>query len=252
AGSEGRFSTAVDLATVELEADRQQLAGLIAEHATVRLGPFQFEARETRNRWSIQVRSEFGSPAVTMKLDVDPPCWLLAEERPFVETSTQARYGFALPRIPVMRLEEILAEKVARLTRSATARDAFDLVWARSTSPHSQFSPGLVRRLAVLKVWVDNHGLGGAWRPDLSPRPFDPGAWLAPRDPWDDEQIGLLGHPPPALVDLERDLAACYGWLRELNEDEVRWAAADHASKGEVIAAIRALDGGALAGAHLY
>jgi len=69
---------------------------------------------------------------------------------------------------------------------------------------------------------------------------------------WNDEQIGLLGHPPPALVDLERDLAACYGWLRELNEDEVRWAAADHASKGEVIAAIRALDGGALAGAHLY
>jgi hypothetical protein len=32
----------------------------------------------------------------------------------------------------------------------------------------------------------------------------------------------------------------------------VRWAAADPANKGEVIAAIRALDGGALANAHLY
>lgn len=252
AGTGGRFSTDLDLAAVDLEVDRKELAGLIAENATGRLGPFLFEAREIRNRWNIRVRSEFGSPPATMKLDVGPPCWLLPEKRPFVETPTQARYGFALQPIPIMRLEEILAEKVARLTRSATARDASDLVWACSTSPHSQFSSELVRRLAVLKVWVDNHGLGAAWRPALSPRPFDPDAWLAPRDRWDDEQIGLLGHPPPALADLERSLVACYGWLRDLTEDEARWAAADPGSKGEVIAAIRALDGGALADAHLY
>jgi hypothetical protein len=151
-----------------------------------------------------------------------------------------------------MRLEEILAEKVARLTRSAIARDSFDLVWARSNSPHSQFSPEVLRRLAMLKVWVDNHGLGGAWRRALSPRPFNADSWFAPRDPWDDEQIGLLAHPPPSLSDLERDLSTLYRWLGELTEEEVRWAAADPANKGEVIAAIRALDGGALANAHLY
>jgi len=252
AGSEGRFSTDLDLAAVELDVNRQELAGVIAEQATVTLGPFRFEARESRSRWHIRVMSEFGSPSVSMKLDVGPPCWLRPEERPFVETKTQARYGFPLPHIPVMHLEEILAEKVARLTRSAIARDAFDLVWARSNSPHSRFSSDLVRRLAMLKVWVDNHGLGGAWRPALSPRPFNADAWLAPRDPWDDEQIGLLAHPPPSLADLQRDLTTLYGWLRELTEEEVRWGAANRSSKGEVIAAIRALDGGALADVHLY
>jgi uncharacterized protein len=159
AGSEGRFSTDLDLASRELDVDRQELAALIAEHAAVRLGPFDFQPRENRGRWTIQVRSEFGNPTVSIKLDVGPPCWLAPEERPFVHTLAQSRYGFTPPRIPVMRLEEILAEKVARLTRTATARDASDLVWASSTSPHSRFSQEIVRRLAVLKVWVDNNGL---------------------------------------------------------------------------------------------
>lgn len=216
AGPEGRFSTDLDLASVEVEADREAVAGLIAEHANVALGPFRFEPNETRRRWHVHVRSEFGDPPITMKLEVGPPCWLRPEERPFVETSTQARYNFTLPRLPMMRLEEILAEKIARLSRLATARDAYDLVWARTTSPHSRFSPGLVRRLAVLKTWVDNHGLAGAWSPALSPRPFDPDALLSARDRWDDEQIGSLTHPPPGLEELEWDLATYYGWLRDL------------------------------------
>ena len=92
------------------------------------------------------------------------------------------RYGFELPEIPSMRLEEAMAEKIARLSRSPTARDASDLVWAATTSPHSRFSPDRVRRLAVLKVWVDNHGLRPAWGPALSPGPFDPETWLSSRD----------------------------------------------------------------------
>lgn len=252
AGSDGRFSTDLDLASRELDVDRQELAALIAEQSAVTLGPFEFQPRESRGRWTIQVRSEFGNPAVSIKLDVGPPCWLAPEERPFVNTLSQSRYGFTPPHIPVMRLEEILAEKVARLTRSATARDASDLVWASSTSPHSQFSQALVRRLAVLKVWVDNNGLGNEWRPALSPRAFDPDAWLAPRERWDDEQIGLLVHPPPALAELERDLARYYGWLRDLTDEEQRWAQAHPGSRGEVIAAIRGLADSTLQEAHLY
>ncbi|MDT8370182.1 MAG: nucleotidyl transferase AbiEii/AbiGii toxin family protein [Longimicrobiales bacterium] len=252
AGSEGRFSTDLDLASREPDVDRQELAALIAQHAAVTLGPFEFRPRENRARWALQVRSEFGNPAVSIKLDIGPPCWLTPEERPFVNTSTQSRYGFSLPHLPVMRLEEILAEKVARLTRSATARDASDLVWASATSPHPRFSRERVRRLAVLKVWVDNNGLGDAWRPAISPRAFDPEAWLAPRDRWDDEQIGLLAHPPPSLADLERDLARYYGWLHDLTEEETRWAPAHPGTRGEVIAAIRSLEGTTLADAHLY
>lgn len=252
AGSEGRFSTDLDLASTDPDAERHELASLVAEHATCTLGPFRFEATESRNRWSIQVTSEYGNPAVTMKLDVGPPCWLDPEERSFVPTATQDRYGFMLPRIPVMRLEEVLAEKVARLARSSTARDASDLVWVKSTSPHSRFSVELVRRLAILKVWVDNHGLGRAWRPALSPRPFDPEAWLARREEWDDEHIGLLAHPPPALEDLERDLGNYYGWLRDLTDEESRWAAARPTDRGEIIAAIRELPDATLDEAHLY
>lgn len=65
-------------------------------------------------------------------------------------------------------------------------------------------------------------------------------------------RFGLLAHPPPTLMDLERDLARYYGWLRDLTEEETRWASADPGSRGEVITAIRKLDGAALDDAHLY
>lgn len=84
AGNEGRFSTDLGLATRELDVDRHEVAGLIAEHAATTVGPFEFQPQESRKRWSIRVRSAFGDPAVTMKLDVGPPCWLTPEERSFV------------------------------------------------------------------------------------------------------------------------------------------------------------------------
>ncbi|HSW30502.1 MAG TPA: nucleotidyl transferase AbiEii/AbiGii toxin family protein [Longimicrobiales bacterium] len=252
AGSGGRFSTDLDFAAVEPDVDRQALAGLIAAEAEVSLGPFRFRSRDVRGRWRVQVSSDFGDPSASMKLDVGPPAWLDPDVRAFVETPIQSRYGFALPSLPVMRLEEILAEKVARLARSSTARDASDLVWAATTSPHSRFARDTVRRLAVLKVWVDNHGLGPAWERALAPRRLDPDEWLAPRGEWGDEEIGLLAHPQPSLHELQRELAQCYHWLRELDGAEARWAAAKAADRGEVIAAIRALALGALGDAHLW
>jgi hypothetical protein len=75
---------------------------------------------------------------------------------------------------------------------------------------------------------------------------------VSPREQWDDEHIGLLAHPPPSLEELERDLANYYAWLRELTDEESRWAAALPASKREIIAAIRALPDATLSEAHLY
>lgn len=252
AGRQGRFSTDIDLAAVDPNADRVELAEFIAQHSSVTLGPFTFTPSEARERWQIAVASPFGNPTFTMKLDVGPPCWLEPERRAFVETPTQQRYGFALPALPCMRLEEILAEKIARLARKATARDASDLVWVAQTSPFSQYDRTLVRPLAMLKVWVDNRGMNPGWRPALAPAPFDPAAWLARRGEWDDEQIGMLASPPPSIATLEAGLQAHYAWLAQLNDEERRWARANERDRREVIAAVKALSGGALAGAALY
>jgi predicted nucleotidyltransferase component of viral defense system len=252
AGADGRFSTDLDFAATEPTADRRALAELVAVEAATQLGPFRFESSESRGRWHVRVTSSFVNPAISIKVDIGPPCWLVPEERSFVPHPTHRRYGFELPPLVSVRLEEILAEKIARLTRSATARDASDLVWVATTAPHFEFSKDLVRSLAVLKVWVDNHGLGPAWSQALSPRPFAPDAWFSPRTRWDDEQIGLLSQPPPSLSELEAELHRLYGWLRELTEEEQRWAGADARDRSDVLRALRSLDGSALAGWHLW
>ena len=251
AGAAGRFSTDIDLAARALDTDRQTVAAMIAAESNVTLGPFTFAPQEIRGRWQIAVESPWGRPDQTIKLDVGPPCWLEAADRPFVLHGTHTRYGFALPALPCMRLEEILAEKIARLSRVATARDASDLVWAAETTPHSQFDRGLVRRLATLKVWVDSQGLQPCWMTAIAPAPFDPNVWLAARDQWDDEQIGMLTHPAPTLKALESALQRYHGWLRDLTPDEIQWARADARDRRQVIAAIQALPNGALVGAHL-
>ena len=196
AGPRGRFSTDLDFAAVNPDVDRGELAEMIAQQSDVSLGPFRFTPSLTRGRWHIRVSSPFGDPEISIKLDVSPPCWITPESQAFVEHPTQDRYGFRLPRLPCMHLEEILAEKIARLSRLATARDASDLVWAATTSPHSRFSSDRVRSIAILKVWVDSNGLRPGWSPAIAARPFDPQTWLSKDKLWDDEQIGLLTNPP--------------------------------------------------------
>jgi predicted nucleotidyltransferase component of viral defense system len=44
-----------------------------------------------------------------------------------------ARYGFTLPATPVIRVEELLAEKLARYRRDSLARDVYDLAWFRAS-----------------------------------------------------------------------------------------------------------------------
>ena len=104
----------------------------------------------------------------------------------------------------------------------------------------------------MLKVWVDNRGLGPAWSPAHSPRPCDPERWLSPREDWDDEQIGLLSHPPPSLSELEAQLHQLYAWLRDLTETEGRLASADARDRSDVIRAVRGLEHSALTDTHLW
>ena len=251
AGAAGRFSTDIDLAVRTSDVDRSAAAEMIADVSAVTLGPFTYAPSLSRGRWQIAVTSELGTPEQSIKLDVGPPCWLEPEVRPFVAHVTHPKYGFSPPSLPCMRFEEILAEKIARLSRVATARDASDLVWAAATSPHSQYDRALVRRLAVLKVWVDHQGMHPCWAATIASRRFDPNAWLSQRDEWDDEQIGLLTHPAPPIRTLEAELCRYYQWLRDLQPDEAQWAAADARHRREVITAILALPTCALDGSGL-
>jgi hypothetical protein len=62
----------------------------------------------------------------------------------------------------------------------------------------------------------------------------------------------MLASPPPTLAALEEGLRRHYAWLAETTEEEARWGRVDPSDRGDVLAAIRALDDGAMRDAYLY
>lgn len=252
AGTAGRFSTDLDFALTRVDDDRAEVGELIARTlGGETLGPFRIEAAERRGRWSLRVGSDFGDAPVSLKIDVGPPPWLEPELRSPVEAPIHDQYDFELPSLPVVRLEETLAEKISRLNRGSTARDAWDLVWS-AQQPGIEISDSALRRLAVLKMWADANGLGGAWTVGQGSGPFLPEVWLAERSNWDDESIGLLCEPPPSLTQLGDDLCDRYRWLADLTPDEERWARAREEDRAAVVTAILDHPGCSLDEAQLW
>lgn len=162
------------------------------------------------------------------------------------------------PRFQVIRLEENIAEKIARLNRTTTARDLYDLAWlATHQRDVGTLDTDLIRRLVVLKIWVDAHGVSSAtcaWRPGHQPRPFDPDEWLRTRNPVevDLDDIGALTVPTPSLDDLNATINAHFGFLRELDKDEMQAAAAQQQDRPIVLRLLTALPGAKLANLGLY
>jgi hypothetical protein len=196
------------------------------------VGPYRFGVQERRGKPHVTIDSSLGSvDTLRCKLDVNPPPWLATERRGWVPLPIHERYGGPLPELHVVRLEENLAEKIARLNRVTPARDAYDLVWILEhrrglTRP---LDLDLVRHLAVMKTWVDMHGLECSqhvWKRVHEPRPFDIGRWLRPRTQreFDDETIGLLTSPPPSLGALGDALVREFGFLRNLTLEETALA----------------------------
>lgn len=150
--------------------------------------------------------------------------------------------------LPVMALSENMAEKIARLSRRTPARDVYDLVWIASNSPHSGFDRDLVRRLSILKTWVDQHGLHsppGSWQPVAGATAYDPTLWNRARavSDFDDESIGMLAVPAPKLVDLASAMLGPYSFLGEPDEIERNIIAGGAEGRSLVIAQIRSLPG---------
>ena len=253
AGTAGRFSLDLDFCVRDIGTQASTVLDLLEDHVTgLQLGPFTFAIEHRRGKRHLVVRSdELGSPeSLSSKLDVSPPPWLEPVNRAWVPMPIHQRYGNPpLPALPVVRLEENLAEKISRLNRATPARDMYDLGWVADNVLRSELDPALIRRLAVLKVWVDTHGVtaadGTACLPAHSGGPFDPTQWLRIRDPreYDEEDIGVLAVPAPRLRDLSSDVSAQYAFLHQLDADERVVAAAQARDRPTVLRMLASLPG---------
>jgi predicted nucleotidyltransferase component of viral defense system len=257
AGAAGRFSTDLDFSVATLDDDPATVIRLFVDEIDgTHLGPFTYGIDNRRGRYAITYQSELGPDPggqLQSKIDVGPPPWLVPSERLWVNVPIHTRYGGSLPVLPVVDLAENVAEKIARLNRRSPARDAYDLVWVART-PSLDLDRSLIRRLAVLKAWVDLHGLHtdhAGWSAPLpNARPFDVDRWLTPRSArdFDDEAIGLLTVPPPDLGDLGRDLSLLYVWLGDLDDDERAVAEGRPQDRNLVLRLLGQLPGGRLSG----
>lgn len=216
-GNEGRFSTDLDFAVEE-----EGLAELIFEHldsTTIEGFSFRVEQTVPARRARLHIDSPFGAPAIPARIDVTYELpWLPPERLRPVPLPIHRSYGFTMAETPVISIEELLAEKLARYRRDSLARDLYDLAWF-SNRP---FDEALVRRLMVLKVWrdINKTGLGRA--------PLDPEEILRPRTRVDfvQEAIGYLTAP----VEIDRWIANVrrrYAFLRDVDDVEKALLAAN-------------------------
>jgi len=181
------------------------------------------------------------------KLDIGPAPWLTPDERGWIPLKIHDAYQLPTS-LPVMDLAENMAEKIARLTRRTPARDVYDLVWIASNRPYSSFDRQLVRRLAVLKTWVDQHGIHSppaTWSPVTGATGCDPTIWtrMGVPDDFDDESIGLLAVPPSKLTDLAAAILGPYRFLGTPDETEHRIITSGAAGRSLVIDQIKSLPG---------
>jgi hypothetical protein len=164
----------------------------------------------------------------------------------------------SLPQLSVIRLEENIAEKISRLNRVTTARDMYDFAWiALHVRNLGNLDKRLLRRLAVLKIWVDANGATAGktrWKQGHEPRHFDPGLWLRDRDSseFDLEDIGALAVPTPRADDLTKTVKAYYGFLADLDDEERQLAASREQDRHLALRLLGSLPGGRLTDVGLY
>jgi predicted nucleotidyltransferase component of viral defense system len=231
AGTLGRFSTDLDFTGLDDAAAELLLEAV--DGAVV--GPFTFASRplDDTRRVQLSITSPFGSPDVPARLDLGRrPLWLMPETLRPISLPIHRRYDFVLPAVPTARIEEVVAEKLARYRRTSLARDLYDLAWLASRP----FDESLVRHVVVLKVWNDvvREGLGSG--------PFDPEEILRARSEkeFQPEAIGYL----TAAVDLPgwvRKTRERYAFLRDLDDLEIRISRCSRGEAWEVERAIAAL-----------
>lgn len=231
AGNAGRFSTDLDFAGMT-----EASAGLVLDAisgATVEQFTFGIEPIDgTRRVRLLIISSPFGETGAPARLDLGRrSLWLPPKHATILPMPVHQCYEFALPAVPMSTVEEMIADKLARFRRDSLARDLYDLAWFASRP----FDEPLVRRLLVLKVWVD------VVDDSLGERPFDPEDVLRERSPreFEREAIGYLTTPVdiPGWIRRVRDR---FVFLRDLDEEE---QLISRCSKGEEWLVRRRIEG---------
>jgi len=216
AGNAGRFSTDLDFAAPGEDLPLAVLSALDGAE----LDGFSFAIQnlgDDGRRGDLRIATPFGSPRLGAKVELAKhPLSLTVDLLEPVHLPIHDRYDFALPATPVVRVEEAVAEKLARYRRVSLARDLYDLQWYAAAGPMDQ---ALVRRLWVLKVYRDIvvDGRGG--------KPIDPADVLGHRvqGSFRSEDIGYLTKP----VRIDEWIATVrsrYAFLADLDPSERRWA----------------------------
>ena len=262
AGNAGRFSLDLDFSTLTIGANPEDaLIELIAAIEGLTIGPIHYGAIERRGKWTLTFDHGFGgnTTGLISKLDLNPPPWIPPVQRGWRPMPVHAQYGEPrLPELQITRLEENLAEKIARLNRATPARDMYDLRWVMVNSATTgELDLDLLRRLAVLKIWVDANGLHAAesfWKPGHEGPAFNPERWLRDRsdNEFDREDIGALAVPVPTVAELSEALQTHFHFLRDLDHDEQVLALAREQDRPLAIRLLEGLPGGRLANVGLY
>lgn len=235
AGNEGRFSTDLDFAVAEEDAARHVMK--VLNGAEVDGFRFRVEESVPARRARLYVDSPFGPVAIAAGIDINSKAlWLEPERLELVTLPIHKQYSFQLPPTPVVRVPELLAEKIARYTHASLARDLYDLFWFSTRI----FDESLVRKLAVMKIWWDvtQEGLGT--------RPFDPEHLLRERDDRNlqRQEIGLLTRPVE-IARWQRAFRQRFAFMRTLDEEERSLAQGTLREKrlfDEILARIRGMD----------
>ena len=214
-GTAGRFSTDLDFA-----AEEEGIGDLLFETLDgkelydVR---FSIEIDTPGRRGRLNIISPLGSPEIDAKIEVTMRApWLSPQWTDPVPIPVHKAYEFQPVNVPILALEESLAEKLAAFRRRALVRDLYDLALFHT----GQFNEDLVRELTYLKVFTDvtEDGLGTG--------PFEPNKdILRPRKASDflPEDIGILAGEVNISLWLEK-VHSRFEFLGNNTEEQKRWS----------------------------
>jgi len=226
-GDVGRLSEDLDFTNRGLPEDPEQelREAFAAPHHGV-----SFEIHEPyrtqRKNWGCQVRysHEWDMGAFRFEVSYREAPFLPPGRWPPLRQPYFSALPFVPPEIPSLRVEEALAEKLRAIQQRATERDLYDAM----RYGRKGFDTGLVRLLAVAKLWNDRE----AFDPDRILRTLSEG-----RREWPD-LVRLIGKARQR--DWNRDAALAaerFEFLRELTAFE-RSLIADvrrHALRAELV-----------------